>query len=74
MQKETPIWLRYSFDSRLEWCACFVSWCASKCSYIGIEAISNFAGRVNVVQRFLERGQWANNAMEPSSNMIIFFD
>lgn len=36
--------------------------------------IPKFAGCVNGVQRFRERGQWADNAMEPSSGMIIFFD
>ena len=36
--------------------------------------IPKFAGCVNGVQRFRERGQWADNAMEPSPGMIIFFD
>ena len=29
-----PYWSWYGFDSRVEWCACFVSWCANECGYI----------------------------------------
>ena len=25
--KRQPYWSWYGFDSRVEWCACFVSWC-----------------------------------------------
>ena len=27
-------WSWYGFDSRVEWCACFVSWCAEQCGYL----------------------------------------
>lgn len=26
-----PYWSWYGFNSRVEWCACFVSWCANEC-------------------------------------------
>ena len=26
-----PYWSWYGFGSRVEWCACFVSWCANEC-------------------------------------------
>lgn len=26
-----PYWSWYGFESRVEWCACFVSWCANEC-------------------------------------------
>lgn len=26
-----PYWSWYGFSSRVEWCACFVSWCANEC-------------------------------------------
>lgn len=29
-----PYWSWYGFGSRVEWCACFVSWCADQCGYI----------------------------------------
>ena len=69
-----PYWSWYGFGSRVEWCACFVSWCADQCGYIDTGVIPKFAGCVNGVQWFRERGQWADNAMEPSPGMIIFFD
>ena len=69
-----PYWSWYGFNSRVEWCACFVSWCANECGYIDTGVIPKFAGCVNGVQWFRERGQWADNAMEPSPGMIIFFD
>lgn len=28
-----PYWSWYGFNSRVEWCACFVSWCANECGY-----------------------------------------
>ena len=67
-------WSWYGFGSRVEWCACFVSWCANECGYIDTGVIPKFAGCVNGVQWFRERGQWADNSMEPSPGMIIFFD
>ena len=27
-----PYWSWYGFSSRVEWCACFVSWCGATCS------------------------------------------
>ena len=29
-----PYWSWYGFDGRVEWCACFVSWCADQCGYL----------------------------------------
>ena len=69
-----PYWSWYGFGSRVEWCACFVSWCANECGYIDTGVIPKFAGCVNGVQWFRERGQWADNDIEPAPGMIIFFD
>lgn len=69
-----PYWSWYGFESRVEWCACFVSWCANECSYIDAGIIPKFAGCVNGVNWFQERGQWAGNDIHPTPGMIIFFD
>ena len=69
-----PYWSWYGFDSRVEWCACFVSWCANECGYIDTGIIPKYAGCVTGVQWFKERGQWLNGANEPTPGMIIFFD
>jgi hypothetical protein len=69
-----PYWSWYGFNSRVEWCACFVSWCANECGYIDSGVIPKYAGCVNGVQWFKDRGQWADNSIEPTPGMIIFFD
>ncbi len=69
-----PYWSWYGFGSRVPWCACFVSWCANECGYIDTGVIPKFAGCVNGVNWFRERGQWADNSAEPTPGMIIFFD
>ena len=69
-----PYWSWYGFTERVEWCACFVSWCANQCGYIEADIIPKFAGCVNGVQWFKERGQWADNSAEPIPGMIVFFD
>ena len=66
-----PYWSWYGFGSRVEWCACFVSWCANECGYIDAGIIPKFASCVNW---FKERGQWASNDIQPTPGMIIFFD
>ena len=69
-----PYWSWYGFESRVEWCACFVSWCANECGYIDGGVIPKFAGCVNGVQWFKDRGQWQDGSFEPSAGQIIFFD
>ena len=69
-----PYWSWYGFGSRVEWCACFVSWCANECRYIDTGVIPKYAGCVNGVQWFKDRGQWVDGSAEPAPGMIIFFD
>lgn len=69
-----PYWSWYGFNSRVEWCACFVSWCANECGYIDAGIIPKFAGCVNGVQWFKDRGLWRSNSYEPRPGDIIFFD
>ena len=69
-----PYWSWYGFASRVEWCACFVSWCANECGYIDTGVIPKYAGCVNGVQWFKDRGQWMDGSAEPAPGMIIFFD
>lgn len=67
-------WRWYGFTQRVEWCACFVSWCANQCGYIDAGIIPKFSGCEWGVSWFKQRGQWANNRMTPTPGMIIFFD
>lgn len=69
-----PYWSWYGFDSRVEWCACFVSWCANECGYIDAGVIPKFAGCTGGSNWFKERGLWQENGYEPRPGDIIFFD
>ena len=69
-----PYWSWYGFEGRVEWCACFVSWCANECGYIDTGVIPKFAGCVLGSQWFKDRGQWQDGSFEPSAGHIIFFD
>lgn len=69
-----PYWSWYGFNSRVEWCACFVSWCANECGYIDTGVCPKYAGCVNGVQWFKDHGQWLDGSAEPAPGMIIFYD
>ena len=69
-----PYWSWYGFTSRVEWCACFVSWCADQCGYIESGIIPKFALCDDGVNWFRERGLWQDNSYEPRAGDIIFFD
>ena len=69
-----PYWSWYGFDGRVEWCACFVSWCADQCGYIESGIIPKFAGCVDGANWFKGNGQWKDRSYEPSAGNIIFFD
>ena len=69
-----PYWSWYGFDYRVEWCACFVSWCADQCGYIESGIIQKFAGCVDGSNWFKGNGQWQDRNYEPQAGDIIFFD
>ena len=69
-----PYWSWYGFNSRVEWCACFVSWCANECGYIDAGVIPKFAGCVGGSNWFKSRGQWQDGGYEPRPGDLIFFD
>ena len=69
-----PFWSWYGFDGRVEWCACFVSWCANECGYIENGLIPKFAGCVDGSNWFKSNGQWQDRSYEPQAGDIIFFD
>nr|WP_243281636.1 lysozyme family protein [Eubacterium maltosivorans] len=69
-----PYWNWYGFNSRVEWCACFVSWCADQCGYIESGLVPKFAGCVDGANWFKSNGKWQNRTYEPKTGDIIFFD
>ena len=69
-----PYWSWYGFESRVSWCACFVSWCADQCGYIDAGIIPKFSGCVTGVNWFQGQNRWLDGSAEPNPGMIIFFD
>lgn len=69
-----PYWSWYGFENRVEWCACFVSWCAEQCSYIENNTIPKFSLCSDGITWFKDKDLWLENGNPPSSGFIIFFD
>ena len=69
-----PYWSWYGFSSRVEWCACFVSWCADQCGYIESGAMPKHSYCPTGVEWFRSRGQWQDRNSIPASGTIIYFD
>ena len=67
-------WSWYGYPGRVEWCACFVSWCADRCGYISGGVIPKFSAVVDGVAWFQERQQWHRRGYTPLPGDIIFFD
>ena len=69
-----PYWSWYGFSNHVEWCACFVSWCADQCGYLDNGTYPKFSGCVFGMQWFQQRGLWLDGSAEPVPGMLIFFD
>ena len=69
-----PYWSWYGFDGRVEWCACFVSWCADQCGYLESGIVPKFSLCSDGVNWFNSNGQWQGKDYEPKAGDIIFFD
>ncbi len=69
-----PYWSWYGFDNRVEWCACFVSWCADQCGYIDAGIIPKFALCSDGAAWFARNGQFQDSSYVPAAGDIIFFD
>lgn len=67
-------WKWYGFNSRVEWCAIFVSWVADQAGYIESKVIPKFSGCQNGIDWFKKRGQWKEKGYIPKAGDIIFFD
>ena len=67
-------WSWYGFDSRVEWCACFVSWCADQSSLIESGNVPKFSLCSDGVSWFQGKNKWQSGGTTPTAGMIIFFD
>lgn len=69
-----PYWSWYGFEGRVDWCACFVSWCANECGYIDAGIMPKFSGCMSGEKWFKDRGLWRDNIYTPAPGDLIFFD
>ena len=67
-------WSWYGFDSRVEWCACFVSWCADQSGLIASGNVPKFSLCSDGVSWFQGKNKWRGGGTTPTAGMIIFFD
>ncbi len=67
-------WRWYGFNSRVEWCAVFVSWVANQVGYIEKGIIPKFVGCDTGVNWFKLMGKWKEKEYIPKPGDIIFFD
>ena len=67
-----PYWSWYGFNSRVEWCACFVSWCYNQA---GVSEPKFAACQSQGVPWFQSREQWGARGYENiAPGDAIFFD
>ncbi len=66
-------WDWYGWDFSVEWCACFVSWCADQGGYISRGVFPKYAYCPYGVNWFKNHGQWRGHGSEPRTGDIIFF-
>ena len=69
-----PYWSWYGFESRVEWCACFVSWCANQTGRIESGNMPKFSACNDGIAWFKEKHQWIEASDMPMTGDIIFFD
>ena len=67
-------WSWYGFSGRVEWCACFVSWCADQSGLIQSGAVTKFSACSDGVTWFQGQGKWQAAGSIPTTGSIIFFD
>ena len=67
-------WRWYGFESHIDWCAIFVSWCADQVGMLEDEILPKYAVCDDGIRWFIKKGKWYNRKIEPKAGMIIFFD
>lgn len=69
-----PYWRWYGFNSRIEWCAVFVSWVYNQAGYLNIAVPKFSTCHTQGVPWFKTFGLWREKGYVPKSGDIIFFD
>lgn len=71
-----PYWSWYGYGGRVEWCACFVSWCADQCGYIDSGIFVKHSGCITGTNIWKQRKQfqYRSSGYVPKAGDIIYFD
>lgn len=67
-------WSWYGFDSHVDWCACFVSWCVNENADEYKNDMEPFCYVPSGVAWFECNDQWRKAGETPEAGDIIFFD
>lgn len=68
-----PYWSWYGFNERVEWCACFVSWCANESGQLNV-TIPKFSAVSDGINWYKDRGLFKTNDYIPKPGDLLFFD
>lgn len=70
-----PYWSWYGFGGRVDWCACFVSWCADRAGCLQT-AVPRFSLVDDGELWYKSRGLWqrGGSGYVPRAGDVIFFD
>ena len=66
-------WKWYGFENYVNWCACFVSWCANESGDLNV-TVPKFSRVEDGIQWFKDNNRWENNSYLTNSGDLIFFD
>ena len=69
-----PYWSWYGFSQRVEWCACFVSWCGEQSGLLQQGCLPKFSSCHEGMQWFLQQNRWREGGTTPQPGDLIFFD
>ncbi|MBQ8562703.1 MAG: CHAP domain-containing protein [Firmicutes bacterium] len=71
-------WRWYGFDEPVDWCACFVSWCAGEAGLIEEGMVPKFAEVNAGIRWFKQQDRWIDAVEAPDYKLVpgtlIFFD
>ena len=67
-------WSWYGFNSRVEWCACFTSYCMNKCGLLTEKAGGGHRDAQAATSWYKQNGQFLSSQNTPSPGMLIFYD
>ena len=67
-------WSWYGFDYQVDWCGCFVSWCADQNGYLDDDRVPKFCYVQEGLNWFKEEKKWKKPGYKPGGGEVIFFD